>query len=119
MVAYGVTGLGDLLEPGNTFLLEGAAEGEAVQHAARRLDAPARLDRVLLRLVVEVALFVVPMSIVPPGEVARHLQVKRDGDEGLAGVGMLCQAGRFGEEVAHACGAGQETAAGEERAHGI
>src|SRR5262249_14530090 len=51
VVADRVAGLGDVLEPGDALLLEGAADGEAVHHAPGRLDEPARRRGVLLRLV--------------------------------------------------------------------
>ena len=65
VVADRVAGLDDLLEPVDVLLLEHAADGEEVEHAAARLDAPARLDGVLLGLVVEVALLVVPVGRAP------------------------------------------------------
>ena len=115
VIADRMTRLGDLLEPGDALLFEDAADGEAVQHAAGRLDALARRDGVLLRLVVEIALFVVPMGVIPLGKVAAHFHVESDRDQRLVGVGVLLEAGRLGEEIAHAGGdgAGEEAAAGE------
>jgi hypothetical protein len=87
VVADRVAGTHDLLEPVDVFLLQHPADEEAVQDAAPRLDAPARLDGVRLGLGVEVALLVVPVGRLPRREVAAHLQVERDGDQRLAGVG--------------------------------
>src|SRR5262249_10753710 len=71
----------DLLEPGNVRLLEDPADGEAVDHSAMSAHAATRLDRVTLRLVVEVSLLVVPVRVFPAREVAAHLQIERDGHE--------------------------------------
>ena len=70
----------ELLEPVDVRLLQRPPDEKEVDDPARGLHAPRRLDGVVLRLVVEVALVVVPVGRVPRGEVARHLQVERDGD---------------------------------------
>ena len=52
MIAYRMAFADDLLEPVNVCLLKHAADREAVQHPAMRLDAPARLNGVLLGFLV-------------------------------------------------------------------
>ncbi len=83
VIADRVPGLHDRLEPIDVLLLQHAADGEAVQHAAMRLHAAAGLDRVGLGLVVEISLFVVPAHFFPHRKIAAHLQIERDRDLGL------------------------------------
>ena len=85
VVADRVAGGGDFLEPVDVLLFQYATDGEAVERHRRGLDAPARLDGVTLGFVVEIALFVVPVRLLPGREVAAHFQVERDGNLGFAG----------------------------------
>ena len=84
--------LDDLLQPIDIFLFEHPSDGEKVQHAAVRFDALACLDGVLLRLGVEIPFLVIPVRRFPRWEIAAHLQIERDSDEGLLLIG--CQAFR-------------------------
>src|SRR5262249_42175718 len=108
VIADGVPGQDEVLQPGDAGLFEGAADGEEMEDAAVGPDAAGGLDGVALGGGVEVALFVVPVGLVPGGEVARHLQVEGDGDEGLTARGR-CGAGRGGEHGG--AGGGEEAAA--------
>src|SRR5437868_692059 len=103
-----MSGPNDLLQPIDVVLLEHPADGETMDDAAVRLDAPARLDGVAFRLGVEVALLVVPVRVFPGGEVAAHLQVERDGDASFA----------FLHRSQRRNGAAEELTACERRDHG-
>src|SRR5439155_10431621 len=84
VIANWVAGLNDFFQPVDVFLLQHPTDREAVDHSSLGLHPPAGLDGVFLGLGVQVPLLVVPMGLLPTREVAAHLQVERDGDEGLA-----------------------------------
>ena len=73
----------DLPQPADVLLLHRLPQGEEVDDAATRLDPPRGLHGITLGRGVEVSLLVVPVGLVPGGEVPAHLQVERDGDQGL------------------------------------
>jgi hypothetical protein len=90
VVADRVPGVDDAAQPGNALLLEDSADGEEMGHAAMVADAPAGLDRVAFGFLVEIAFLVVPVDGFPGGEVAAHLEIERDGDQGaVAQIGDI------------------------------
>ena len=111
VIADGVPCADDIAEPGHVGLFEDAADGETMGMSARLPHAPTRLDGPSLGFVVEVALFVIPVRDLPFREIAAHLQVERDRDQGARGsCRLLGQRGRC--NCRPGGGSGQEFAAG-------
>src|SRR5699024_372749 len=116
VVADGVPGRGEVLQPAHVLLLECAAEREEVDQPAAVLRGLRGPDGVLLRVGVEVALAVVPLGHAALRVLRGHLQVERDGDERLALGRERRDAGGRGERAGG--GRGEEPAAGDGRGHG-
>ena len=68
----------DPAQPLHVLLLEGPAQGEAMDPPAPRAHPARRLDAVTLGRLIEVPLLVIPVRRVPRGKIARHLQVQGD-----------------------------------------
>ena len=72
--------LGDLLKPLDIGLFERPPDGKTVNLPATLGHAAARLHRILLGVFVEISFVVVPLRHFPPGKIAAHFQIERDGD---------------------------------------
>ena len=83
VIADGMAGLMEFFQPVHILLLEYLAHGEKVDHSAPRFDPARGLNGVAFGFFVEVPFLVVPMGVLPPREVSRHLEIQRDRDQRL------------------------------------
>src|SRR5262249_10548978 len=80
-IADGMTLFIKLLEQIHVLLVKDLACNEEMHHATVGFDPSRRVEDIPLRLLVEVSFLVVPMSVLPLGEIAGHLEIEGDGDE--------------------------------------
>ena len=78
-----MAGLMEFFQPVHILLLENLAHGEKVDHSAPRFHAARGLNGIAFGFVVEIPFLVVPMGVLPPREVPRHLEIQRDRDQRL------------------------------------
>ena len=83
VVADRMTGFGDLLQPLDIRLLKNPSDTEKMDDPAEILCNPRRLDRVVLRGLIQVPLLIVPFGHATPRVMPAHLQIERNGDPGL------------------------------------